>query len=222
MSASIEPSTVARRRRQLFGLRRSPGRLAVAVFRMPLRAYHHNAGWLLDRIFLLLVHTGRKTGEPHSTVAMVLRYDPLTREAVICSAWGPHTDWIRNLRAGPAVRVQVGRDSYTPQHRFLAEDEGFAVAAQFRRDHPRRLRLLSAILGWGDLRNDQIAREFVRTHPFVALRPMPLSHSGAEEVSDAVGQRQTRCAADDHPRDGESNVATADPRAHGAGDSERE
>jgi deazaflavin-dependent oxidoreductase (nitroreductase family) len=180
MSASIEPSTVGRQRRQLFGLRRSPGRLAVAIFRMPLRAYRHNAGWLFDRIFLLLVHTGRETGEPHSTVAMVLRYDPLTREAVISSAWGPHTDWIRNLRAGPAVRMQIGRDSFTPQHRFLAEDEGFAVAAQFRRAHPWRLRLLSAILGWGDLRNDEVAREFVRAHPFVALQPLRLSHGGAE------------------------------------------
>jgi deazaflavin-dependent oxidoreductase (nitroreductase family) len=222
MSGQVEPPSFGRRRRQLLGLRRSPGRLAVAVFRMPLRAYQHNAGWLFDHIFLLLVHTGRKTGEPHSTVAMVLRYDPLTREAVVCSAWGPHTDWIRNLRAGPAVQVQIGRNSYTPQHRFLSEDESLAVVAQFRRHHPWRLRLLSAILGLGDLHNGEIARQFVQTHPFVALRPLRLSDNGAEEVSDAVGQRQTGRAADDHPCDGETNVATADPRTRGAGNPERD
>jgi hypothetical protein len=102
---------------------------------------------------------------------MVLRYDRGTREAVICSAWGPDADWVRNFRAGPAVQVQLGRESYTPKHRFLAEDESFEVAVQFRREHPWRLRLLSTILGWGDLRDDTTAREFTSTHPFVALRP---------------------------------------------------
>jgi Ca2+-transporting ATPase len=41
-----------------------------------------------------------------------------------------------------------------PQHRFVSDDEAFDVAVQFRREHPRRLRLLSTILGWGDLRGD--------------------------------------------------------------------
>jgi hypothetical protein len=44
----------------------------------------------------------------------------------------------------PSKRL-CGRDYYLPQHRFLAEDESFAVAARFRRDHPWRQRLLSAI-----------------------------------------------------------------------------
>lgn len=39
----------------------------------------------------------RKTGKPYSTVAMVLRDDPQTHEAVICSAWGKDTDWIRSF-----------------------------------------------------------------------------------------------------------------------------
>ena len=55
---------------------------------MPLRAYRHDAGWLLGRTFLEFVHTGRKTGQLYETVAMVLRYDPDAREAVIISADG--------------------------------------------------------------------------------------------------------------------------------------
>jgi hypothetical protein len=34
---------------------------------------------------------------------------PHTREAVICSAWGQDADWIRNIRAHPALQVQIGR-----------------------------------------------------------------------------------------------------------------
>ena len=67
--------------------------------------------------------------------------------------------------------MQLGRESYTPTHRFLSEDESFEVAVQFRREHPWRLRLLSTILGWGDIRDDTTVREFTCTHPFVALRP---------------------------------------------------
>jgi len=173
VSSSVPPPPVRHPPKPLLGLRRKPGRLALAVFRMPLRAYRHDAGWLLGHTFLLLVHTGHKTGQPHSMVAMVLRYDRGTREAVICSGWGPDADWVRNLRAGPAVRVQLGRESYTPEHRFLSEDESFEVVVQFRREHPWRMRLISTILGWGDLRDDDTTREFTRTHPFVALHPAP-------------------------------------------------
>jgi hypothetical protein len=65
--------------------------------------------------------------------------------------------------------VQLGQESYIPKHRFLSEDESFEVVVQFRREHQWRLRLISTLLGWGDLRDDDTAREFTRTHPFVAL-----------------------------------------------------
>ena len=155
----------------LLGLRRKPGRLALAVFRMPLRAYHHDAGWLLGHTFMEFVHTGRKTGQRYETVAMVLRYDADAHEAVICAGWGPDSDWVRNLRAGPAAQVRLGRESFTPQHRFLSDEEAFDVVAQFRREHPRRVWLISTILGWGDLRDDTAVRGFIRTHPFLAFRP---------------------------------------------------
>jgi deazaflavin-dependent oxidoreductase (nitroreductase family) len=153
------------------GLRRKPGRLALVVFRLPLVLYQRGWGGLLGGTFLLLVHAGRKTGNLHQMVAMVLRYDPETCEAVICSAWGQDADWVRNIRARPAVRVQIGQDSFTPQQRFLSQEEAVAVLAEFVRRHPGRSRLLSAVLGWGDLRSDTAARDFVRTRPLVSLRP---------------------------------------------------
>jgi len=153
------------------GLRLKPGRLALVAFRLPLALYQRGWGGLLGGTFLLLVHAGRKTGKLHQVVAMVLRHDPDTGETVICSAWGQDADWVRNIRARPAVRVQIGRDSFTPQQRFLSEEESVAVLAEFVRRHPGRSRLLSAILGWGDLRSDTAAQDFVRTRPFVSLRP---------------------------------------------------
>jgi deazaflavin-dependent oxidoreductase (nitroreductase family) len=175
VSTPIIPRPGSHPRKPLLGLRRKPGRLALVMFRMPLRAYSHDAGWLLGHTFLEFTHTGRKTGQPYEAVAMVLRYDADAHEAVICAARGPDTDWVRNLRAGPASQVRLGRESFTPQHRFLFDDEAFDVAVQIRREHPQRLRLLSTILGGGGLRDDAAVRGFIRTHPFVAFRPATTS-----------------------------------------------
>ena len=160
--------------RSWLGIRRTPGRLALALFRMPLRAYRNGKGWLLGRTFLLLVHVGRRTGRPHDTVAMVLSEDRDTGEVIILSGWGPDVDWLKNLRAGPAREVCIGRDHFVPEHRFLSDDEAVAVVADFRRRHPGRVWLARTILGWGSLRTDADVRAFVRDHPFVGLRPARL------------------------------------------------
>ena len=160
-----------RGKRPLLGLRRQPGRVALAAMRVPRPLYHRGWGWMLDHTFLLIAHQGRKTGKRRETVAMALKYDPATRETVVCSAWGPNTEWIRNLRVHPALEIQIGRESFVPEQRFLSEDESAAVAAEFRRRHPWRGRLFAAILGWGDLSSETAVREFVRTRPVVSFRP---------------------------------------------------
>jgi deazaflavin-dependent oxidoreductase (nitroreductase family) len=157
--------------RPLLGLRVHPGRLALAVFRLPLPLYRRGWGWLLGHTFLLLVHAGRRSGRIYASVAMVLSYDRLAGEAVICSVWGERADWLRNIRVRPALEVRIGRESFTPEQRFLTDAERLDVAVEFRRRHPWRLWLLAQIFGWGDLRSDAALMDFVHTRPFVALRP---------------------------------------------------
>ena len=159
------------RARPLLGLRRRPGRLALWFMRLPLPLYRRGWGRLLGRTFLVITHVGRRTGALRETVAMTLAYDGRTGEAVVCSGWGPNADWIRNLRAHPAVRVQIGGESYVPEQRFLSEDEGVAVVIGFVRGHPGRSRLIATVLGWGDLRSEPAVRAFVRDRPFVSFRP---------------------------------------------------
>jgi deazaflavin-dependent oxidoreductase (nitroreductase family) len=171
MTSTPTRSAQAGSRRPLLGLRRKPGRLALAVFRLPLKAYQHNAGPAVGRTFVAFTHVGRKTGRTYQTVAMVLRHDRASGEVVIVAGWGPQTDWYRNLRAHPAVQVQLGGQTFTPQQRFLTNEEAFDVVVQFRREHPYRVRFFCTVLGWGDLRDDAHVREFLRTHPFVAFRP---------------------------------------------------
>jgi hypothetical protein len=131
-------------------------------------------GWMgvAPRPRVLGAHPRRtQNRQPHDSAAMVLAEDPTTEEVVICSVWGLRTDWVRNLRANPPLLVRIGRQSYVPQHRFLTDEEAFAVGVTFRRRHPGRLRMVKLAFGV-DLRSDDTLREFVRTRPFVALRPL--------------------------------------------------
>jgi deazaflavin-dependent oxidoreductase (nitroreductase family) len=177
------------------------------VFRLPLPLYRAGWGWLfLGHTFLVLTHVGRKTGQPHATAAMVLAEEKTIGEVVICSVWGPHADWIRNLRAHPALDVQIGRTTFVPEHRFLTDEEAFAVGAEFRRCHPWRVRLITRVLGV-DLRSDAGIRDFTATRPFVALRPAAsagasggteltgssLSSERKEMSSDAYAAREPTC-----------------------------
>ena len=168
---SSDSGSHARRDKPLLGLRRRPGRVALALFRLPLALYRRGWGRVLGHVFLLLVHEGRKTGKRHATVVMTLKFEPDTHEGVVCSVWGENTDWIRNIRARPAREIQIGRESFEPEQRFLSEDESVRVALDFRRRHPWTVRLLGSILGWGGLQSEAAVRDFVRTRPFVAFRP---------------------------------------------------
>jgi hypothetical protein len=90
------------------------------------------------------------TGKRRETVAMALTYDPETREAVVCSAWGPDTEWTRNLRAHPALEIQVGRERYVPEQRFLSADDAVVEGSPVKRSDAelgRVCRELSGELG---------------------------------------------------------------------------
>ena len=138
--------------------------------RMPRPLYHRGWGWMLDHTFLLIAHQGRKTGKRRETVAMALTYDPDTREAVVFSAWGPNTEWIRNLRAHPALQIQIGRESYVPSSDSSPKTRASLWRREFRRRHPWRTRLFAAILrlGGSDLGD---GGEGVRSEPPVRFVP---------------------------------------------------
>jgi deazaflavin-dependent oxidoreductase (nitroreductase family) len=158
-------------RTPLLGLRQRPGRLARALMRTPVAVYDRGWGRLFGHVFVLIVHEGRRTGLRRETVAMAATYDPATREVIVCSAWGPDAQWLRNLQARPALRIEIGRESYAPEQRFLTEEEGIAATRRFVAAHPWRSRLIARVLGWGDLTSATGVRAVTRSHPFVAFRP---------------------------------------------------
>ena len=161
VSTPVMPPPVSHPRKPLLGLRRKPGRLALAMFRMPLRAYRHDAGWLLGHTFLEFVHWTQERPAVRYVV-MVLRYDATHTRSSSALAGTP-TGF---ATSAPDRRSRCGLGaSRLPRGTGSCPMKAFDVAVGFRREHPRRMRLISTILGWGDLRDETPAvRDFILTY----------------------------------------------------------
>jgi len=146
-----------------------------ALLGLPVHLYHVHLGFLLGHRFLLLVHTGRKTGLHRETVLEVVRYDPLTEESLVDAGWGRRTAWLHNVEAGLANEVWTGRQRYAPTYRILPPDESERLFA----DYERRNRLiapiiqgvLSRLLGWRYDGTPAARRRAVEQLSLVGFRP---------------------------------------------------
>jgi deazaflavin-dependent oxidoreductase (nitroreductase family) len=137
--------------------------------------YRWRCGWLLGHRFLLLIHTGRRTGKRRETVLEVMRYRPEGPEAVVLSAFGPRAGWLLNLQGKPDVEVVVGTHRFAARYRMLHEAEAIEVLDFYERQHRRFSLLIRAVLsrlvGWRYDGTDYARRRLVSELPMVAFRP---------------------------------------------------
>jgi deazaflavin-dependent oxidoreductase (nitroreductase family) len=156
-----------------------PNRFLRLLYRAPVFLYRWHCGWLLGRRFLLLDHTGRRSGLRRSTVLEVVEYRPRLPEAVVISAYGFAAEWLRNIEAGGEAEMVVGTRRCAVEHRFLGEDEAMRALSGYL----RRNRLIAPIvrfgfsrfLGWRFDGSEAAVRRLVRQLPSIALgcRPRP-------------------------------------------------
>jgi deazaflavin-dependent oxidoreductase (nitroreductase family) len=118
------------------------------LYRAPVWLYRLGLGWLLGRRFLLLEHTGRRTGAPRETVLEVMRYEPATRRLVVSSGWGGRTQWYRNVLADSRVRVRLGAQRWPATARPLGREDAEREIAGYAARHPRALKAVARVLGY--------------------------------------------------------------------------
>jgi deazaflavin-dependent oxidoreductase (nitroreductase family) len=61
---------------------------------------------LRSRCVMLLTTRGRRTGRARTTAVSFM---PVGDRLVVFSGWGVSSNWYKNVRANPQVRIQVGR-----------------------------------------------------------------------------------------------------------------
>ena len=78
------------------------------LLRAPVYLYRWRLGPLFGKRFLLLTHTGRRTGLRHQVVLEVMEYREKGPEAVLMSGFGRNSDWLRNIETTPNEEVVIG------------------------------------------------------------------------------------------------------------------
>jgi deazaflavin-dependent oxidoreductase (nitroreductase family) len=150
------------------------GGLRVAL-KLPVFLYRLHLGFLLGERFLLLEHRGRRSGRSYRTVLEVVRFDHHDGEAVVMSGWGRRAGWYRNVTAGGAFGVEVGRRRFAPEVRLLdTEEAATALAAYERRNRivaPVIRRVLSRLAGFPYDGSPEARLRVVQALPLVGFRP---------------------------------------------------
>lgn len=119
-----------------------------ALLRMPIGLYRAGLGGLLGGRFLLLHHTGRKSGKPRKTVLEVVDYDRDTDTHYVAVGFGPGSDWFKNLLHSPGARIEVGSRKLDVIAHPLSAQEGAELMCRYAREHPKAARALAKFMGY--------------------------------------------------------------------------
>jgi deazaflavin-dependent oxidoreductase (nitroreductase family) len=156
--------------------------MLTTLLRAPARLYDWQAGWILGRRFLRLTHVGRRTGREYQTMLEVVGEDRGRAEVMVIAGLGRSAQWYRNLLAGKAAEVAIGRDRFAPQYRELETDEAAAVLAEYERRNryvaPVIRRVLSWLVGWRYDGTQASRQRLVSELPMVGLRPSSSAADG--------------------------------------------
>ncbi|WP_040788579.1 nitroreductase family deazaflavin-dependent oxidoreductase [Nocardia paucivorans] len=137
-----------------------------AFVRAPIPLYRAGLGFLFGSRLLLLEHIGRKTGTRRFAVLEVVDR-PTPDRIVIASGFGTESQWYRNIRAHPRVRIWIGaRRGVAATATPMSVDESAAVLARYAAEHPRAWKRLRATI-------EQATGASVDGLPMVLLRLNP-------------------------------------------------
>lgn len=142
------------------------------LLRLPHLLYRTHLGWLLGERFLQITVRGRRSGHRRDVVLEVIGRDPETGDRVVASAWGARSQWFRNVRADPRVRVRVGWREFPGLLSTLDESVASEVLRAYARAHPWAARWFIGPLLLG--RRPSAPGEFAAlaaSIPLLAVRP---------------------------------------------------
>ena len=141
-------------------------------FRLPIWLYRFHLGWMLGERFLLLTHTGRKSGLLRQTVIEVVRHDKSTGTYFVASGFGFKSDWFLNIKHNPNVAITVGQHTTSAQARQLSEGDGAKELFDYGQRHPTAFKELSRLLiGKSIDVTEENCRQFSKVAPLIAFEP---------------------------------------------------
>jgi len=149
---------------------KKPRGFLLCIFRLPIWLYRIRLGWVLGERFLLLAHTGRKSGRLHQTIIEVVRHDRETDTYFVASGFGYNSDWFLNIKQNPNVAITINRRTLTVRARLLSESKAAKELLNYANRHPIAFRELSLILSGKSIEaTEEHCLEFAKSVPIIAL-----------------------------------------------------
>ncbi|GAA4863543.1 nitroreductase family deazaflavin-dependent oxidoreductase [Saccharopolyspora rosea] len=148
-------------------------RMPRALARAPIPLFERGLGWLLGGRVMMLEHRGRRTGLARRAVLEVLEREP--GALVLVSGYGRTSQWFRNVRANPEVRVWTGAVRGAPGcAEVLPPEEARQRLQRYRDRHPRSSAVLGRVLGLPELASgDPLPPDIGRRLPVVRVAARP-------------------------------------------------
>jgi deazaflavin-dependent oxidoreductase (nitroreductase family) len=148
---------------------RPPSKALRFGLRLPILLYRLKLGWMLGDRFLMLTHTGRKSGLPREVVIEVVKHDKENNIYYVVSGWGEKADWYRNIRKTPQVTVQSGRRKFQTEAEFIPVEKAIEIVNTYAREHPIAFNELSGLFLGERMKSGSDAPERIaRKMPMVA------------------------------------------------------
>lgn len=153
-----------------------PSRLWRLFFRIPLHLYNVGLrGW--ERhigVQLMKVTTrGRRTGRPHSVLVDVIRHDQAEDAYYVSAAYGERADWVRNIRAEPIFRAQVGRRFFDAEARRVPGKDAEELLMAYIEGHRGYVKGLYGMMGVDlDTISEPELRAILRDEMVLKVKPV--------------------------------------------------
>ncbi len=154
---------------------RTVPRWVTRLLAAPTYIYDWDAGWILGRRFVRLTHEGRRSGRVYRTMLEVVGEDRAIGEVFVMAGLGRSAQWYRNVRAGHALEIVIGRERFRPLYREPDPAEAASVLAAYERRNrliaPMLRLVLSRLVGWHYEGSPAGRQRLVAELPLVAFRP---------------------------------------------------
>ena len=126
----------------------APGPMLAGALRLPIALYAVGLGRLFGHRFLLLHHTGAKTGLARRTPLEVVEHDAATGTYYVAAGFGARSHWFRNLQVHPRARIDVAGRSLEVRARIQSPAQSAALMLRYAQKHPIPARILAKLMGF--------------------------------------------------------------------------
>jgi deazaflavin-dependent oxidoreductase (nitroreductase family) len=151
-----------------------PSGLVKWLYKTPILLYRLGLGFLVGRLFMIMITVGRKSGQPRRTA---IEFHEYKGRRYVFSVWGKKADWYRNIEANPCITIQTWRGAESVLARRIDSDVELTKTFDFAMSNPS-MRMAMKSAGFG-LTLDQFLAQKER---FIFVTFDPTDHSTPEPL----------------------------------------